>query len=188
MGSLSYRNVKIVENKGVCPKCGSDDFKMELYGYFFQDKRGVKIVELGTKWDIHLQFKDDKCCDRCKEVKPALMFQILKPKNQRPYQSNICRKCELEKIKLYQKTPKGKAKNLRNFQKWVSKNRDNWNSYNRERSKKEKELLTDSYIKKLLRAKYGKGYKVYDQETIINYRNKVLQKRKLSIIKKSVNF
>lgn len=165
-----------------------DSFKKELYAFLFQDKREAKPLELGTKWGKQAEFKQDVCCDRCKEVKPASMFGINKIKGQHPYLKNICLKCECEKIKLFYKTPKGKATRLRNFKKYVDNNRAEWNRYNRERDKVAKENLTDVYIRKLLRAKYTTQYILDHPQLVIDYRNKLLKKRESAKIKKSVNF
>ena len=63
-----------------------------------------------------------------------------------------CKQCTKEYLKAYHKTPKGKAQNKKNFARYFAKNKDKWNSYVKERSLKDKENLTDSYVKRAIRS------------------------------------
>lgn len=145
-----------------------DRFKKEIVNLSHIEKNGgANIVSLDTDIKRHAKFDfvGDMCCRKCHEVKHISEFYIEVKKGGKRFIRSSCKSC------IYEKQNKG------NFKKFVNNNRDKWNEYNRNRSKVEKENLTDAYIRKLLRNKHTNEYILKYPFLISEYREKIIAKR-----------
>ena len=133
----------------------------------------------------------EKQCKICLEILPVDKFRFDETKEGQRFYRNKCKKCEGEfytktpynkegRKRAYNKvksTPVYKLANKNNFRKYVNENRDKWNSYLVERSKREKDNLTDVYIRKLLCYKYNTHFLKSNPEIILQHRLNLMKKR-----------
>lgn len=126
----------------------------------------------------------DKFCKKCKEVRPIHAFRLMIDKRSlKQYYESRCFECEsAAAIKHWQairNKPDYKEKNKVRVRKHIEKSRPRWNYYIKDRFKKEKQQLSDTYIIKLLRWKYGTEFlKQPENYHIIEaHRQKHLSKR-----------
>lgn len=164
-------------------------FLEEIKRLSFSEKedtlRTVEINKPYSKSTSH--FTVENTCVVCKQTKPASEFRIVKYKY-KSYQRTECKSCEKrldvnkkDRNKRWYEANKNssyyKLKNKISFKRYVTLNRDSWNKYLRERQDKEKEALTDTYIKKLLRMKYSNDYILLHPELIQNRRDYIIKKK-----------
>lgn len=113
-------------------------------------------------------------CVKCKAVKPSEEFNTYANVfTERKEIQKWCKSCVSIYHKTYYKTKTGKENRNKAFKNYVERNREQWNAYVRARFEKEKELLSDRYIKKIL------PFKVADitPEMIEKKRAELKQKR-----------
>lgn len=133
-----------------------EKFKYKMKGILIKDN-------IYNKGDTFTTTDTMKICKKCNEEKPIPMFATSYERgNSKGAIKNIvrnkCKECVYKEQKdrwikdesLHTKRKEGLSKA---FNKFVEKDRKEWNKYLRERYAEEKKNITDGYIKDLLRSK-----------------------------------
>lgn len=175
------------------------NYRNEIKNLSLIEKHNVPSnISYGQRGTTHGRFTGHHCCVKCKDVKSASEFYIEKRISGRAYLSTVCKPCHIKRVaELRVKNPEKykpiikksaqkqwkKNKNNKEFRKkqdervrkYIDTNRSDWNDYNRGRYERDKENLTDAYVRKLIRHKF-KGVEI-TAETVRLEREKILRKR-----------
>lgn len=133
-------------------------------------------------------------CKKCKEDKPIASFGIIiRKKTGRKELQSKCSDCQRKvmeehnrkrgiqktKINYLDYPPKLNLKEKNSFRHkvWQHKNKIVVRNYQKNRDKKERENLTDAYIRKLLNKKYATKYLLDNPNIVIEHRENLLIKR-----------
>lgn len=111
-----------------------------------------------TTYTDNGQTKRVSICKKCRTSKGESQYYLYidRATGQKTCIPPYCKMCIKEYLYHHYRTPQGMKQNKARFKKYVDNNREKWNSYLRERFKKDKESLSDSYIKKMLKAQLKK--------------------------------
>ncbi len=107
----------------------------------------------------------EKVCCKCRLLLPVSCFATIKRKAVNQLMTDtICVECK-------------KKENKKSSVNYMARNREKWNSYLKERYKKDSENLTNAFCIKMLRNKYDREFIDRNPHLIAEYRAKAIEKR-----------
>lgn len=133
-----------------------------------------------SKRSFHCYNSLERTCKKCKEQKPSMCFRLMSI-GQYKHSCNICKDCmNKATVEWFKDNSKRWADYMNQWREKKGKKKNKvarpihelWNEANARYNQKQKELLTDVYIKKLLRGKE------ITPQTIEAKRSELLAKRK----------
>lgn len=116
-------------------------------------------------------------CVKCNAVKRFDEFNTYENNyTERKEVQKWCKSCVSLYHKTYYKTKTGKENRNKNFKNYVERNKDKWSNYLKERYKRDKENLTDRYVRKMLTSTKIKASDI-TPEMMESKRQMLIQKR-----------
>lgn len=147
------------------------------------------FIPYNDKWkksQQHINYRGERVCKDCKEVKPVSQFELTTNEVGKIFQRLICKECRLIRVKEYREKNKKEI-----AERAIGRIKANHGSYikrKRRDNKKRSDALTDSYIKMTLWSRFSKEYLKNNPEIIELTRQRILKKRRKRLVKKVSDF